>query len=141
MTREILSSPIAHERMSAALAFLAGRPRDAPLLVVASSLDAAQGLLRRAAQAHGAVFGWYRESLATLAGKLAALPLATQARAPLGGFGAEAAIARVVFELHARGELGRFARVAERPGMARNRSHAPVVSLPDHCRRVGGTAA
>ena len=119
MAREILSSPVAHERMSSALAWLADKPRDAPLLIVSSSLDAAQALLRRASEARVSVFGWYRESLSSLAARLSSVPLAGAGLTPLGGFGAEAAIARVVFELQAAGRLGRFARVAERPGLAR----------------------
>jgi ATP-dependent helicase/nuclease subunit B len=119
MAREILSSPVAHERMQRALAWLAARPRAEPLLVVSSSLPAADALLRRAAQARTALFGWQRESLVTLAAKTAATALAAEGRAPLSAFGAEAATARVVFELHAQGVLGRFAHVAERPGLGR----------------------
>jgi hypothetical protein len=119
MARELLSSPAADERMQCALAWLAAQPRDAPLLVVASSLDAAAALLRRALEARAALFGWHRESLATLAAKIAAPSLAARGLLPLGAFGAEAAAARVVFELHAQGGLGRFARVADRPGLSR----------------------
>jgi RecB family exonuclease len=109
--------------MNSALAWLAEQSRNAPLLVVAPSLDAGNALLREVAVASGPVFGWYRESVASLAARLSALALARGERASLGGFGALAICARALFELRAQGELGRFAAVAEQPGLARALAH------------------
>jgi ATP-dependent helicase/nuclease subunit B len=119
MTCEIHGSPIGGERLSRVREWLANQERGAPLLIIASSLDAAHQLLRIVAEQRTAMFGWYCESLASLAGKLAALPLAREGRAPLSGFGAEALCARVLFELRASASLGRFARVCEQPGLPR----------------------
>jgi RecB family exonuclease len=121
--RAIECSPIGRERLASALAWLAVRPRAEPLLVVAPSLDAGNALLREVAIELGPTFGWYRESVASLAARLAALPLARAAHAPLGGLGALALCARAVFELRAQDALGRFAALADQPGLARALAH------------------
>lgn len=117
--RVLVHSPVGDARMSAALGWLGARPRHAQVLIVASTLEAGRHLSRAAVAQGGSAFGWHCESLDTLAGALAALPLARAGLSPIGGFGVEALCARAVFELRARGELGRFAPVAELPGLSR----------------------
>jgi RecB family exonuclease len=117
--RVLISAGAGAERQRVALEWLARHARDGELLVVAPTLDAGQQLLRTAVQRGGSSFGWHGESLPSLAGKLAALPLARKGLSPLGAFGAEALAARSVFELRAEGQLGRFTDVADRPGLPR----------------------
>jgi RecB family exonuclease len=117
--RRLIVSAVGEERMRAALAWLQDKPRAEPLLIVGSSLEAANRLVRYAIQAHAAVFGWQRESLGTLVGKLAAEPLARKGLAPIGELALEAVAARVVFMQRELGELGRFTPIADRPGLAR----------------------
>jgi RecB family exonuclease len=117
--RVLISAGAGAERQRAALEWLGRHARDAELLVVAPTLDAGRQLLCTAVQRGGSSFGWHGESLVSLAGKLAALPLARKGLSPLGAFGAEALAARSVFELRTEGQLGRFTDVADRPGLPR----------------------
>ena len=88
-------------------------------MIVAASLDAANGLRREVARAKGAVFGWHRITFRGLAAALAAPALAERRMVPVGQLGAEAVAARAVRRLAAQSSLGRYERVAEGPGFAR----------------------
>lgn len=119
MPARILRSPRADERRNAALRWLAGHSAAAPLLVVGASFDAASDLVRRVALERGAVFGWQRTTLTRLAATLATPVLAATDIAPLGALAREALAQRVLGALRERGALGRFAPIAEGPGLAR----------------------
>jgi RecB family exonuclease len=112
-----IESPQGEIRFEAALRWMMVQERSRPLLVVAHSLDAARDLLRAATLKLQATFGWALESLTSLSTRLAALPLAERGLTAATPLALEAVCVRVVAELKARSELGRFAQVAERPGL------------------------
>ena len=91
--------------------------RSRPLLVVAHSLDAARDLLRAATLKLHATFGWALESLTSLSTRLAALPLAERGLAAATPLALEAVCVRAVAQLKGCLQLGRFAAVADRPGL------------------------
>lgn len=110
------------------MSWLLSQPPAARVLVLAASLDAANDLLRAVVQRTGAVFGWHRESLWSLAARLARIPLSQRALTPAGPLALEALCVRVVSELSAEGKLGRLADLADRPGLPRalNRTFAEL---------------
>ncbi|RYZ01166.1 MAG: PD-(D/E)XK nuclease family protein [Myxococcales bacterium] len=112
-----VESPHGEVRFEAALRWLTQQERARPLLVVAHSLDAARDLLRAATVKLHATFGWELESLSSLTTKLAALPLSARGLTVATPLALEAVCVRAVTELRAQGRLGRFARVADRPGL------------------------
>ena len=69
--------------------------------------------------AQGAAFGWHRTSLDRLALRLALPALSDAGLVPATRLALEALWARVVHQLEARSELGRFAAVADRPSLPR----------------------
>jgi RecB family exonuclease len=112
-----VESPNGEIRFHAALRWLTTQQRARPLLVVAHSLDAARDLLRAATLKLDATFGWALESLSSLSTRLAALPLAERGLTAATPLALEAVCVRAVAELKARSQLGRFAEVADRPGL------------------------
>jgi CRISPR/Cas system-associated exonuclease Cas4 (RecB family) len=115
----LITSPSAEARLERAREWLARRRRDEEVLIVGGSLDGALELTRQVA-AHGpATFGWHRLSLDRLALKLALPELSRLGLSPASQLALEALWARVVHELEGRGQLGRFAAVADRPGLPR----------------------
>lgn len=119
MPVRLVTSPAARARLGVAEAWLAARAPGEPVLVVGASPDAANELLRRAAHARGAAFGWHRATLLRLAMELAS-PLLAQARAvPVGALAIEAVATRVLHAEQRGGGLGRFSAVAGSPGLVR----------------------
>jgi ATP-dependent helicase/nuclease subunit B len=112
-----IESPHGEVRFEAALRWMMVQERSRPLLIVAHSLDAARDLLRAATLKLHATFGWALESLSSLSTRLAALPLAERGLTVATPLALEAVCVRAVAELKARSQLGRFAPVAERPGL------------------------
>lgn len=112
-----IESPHGEVRFEAALRWMMAQERSRPLLVLAHSLDAARDLLRAATLKLHATFGWALESLTSLSTRLAALPLAERGLTAATPLALEAVCVRAVAELKARSQLGRFAPVAERPGL------------------------
>jgi RecB family exonuclease len=125
-------SPSARERVGAALRWLAERRAGEPALVVAASADAASELLRGAASARGAAFGWHRATLARVAAELARPALAAEGLVPAGALAAQALVARVVHGLSLARRLGRLEAVAPGPGLVR--ALARTVSDLRHAR-------
>jgi ATP-dependent helicase/nuclease subunit B len=119
MPATLVSAASARQRLVRAAAWLAAQPRDAEILVVAASFDAAHELLRELAASRGAAFGWHRRSLARLAADLAAESLARDDAVPIGPAAAEAVVARVLHEQRASGLAKRLAHCADGPGLAR----------------------
>lgn len=112
-----IESPHGEVRFESALRWMMLQERSRPLLVVAHSLDAARDLLRAATLNLHATFGWALESLSSLSTRLAALPLAERGLTAATPLALEAVCVRVVAELGSRSRLGRFAPVADRPGL------------------------
>jgi RecB family exonuclease len=122
--RSLLRSPSAAVRLDRAADWLAARGAHTEVLVVAPTLEAASELCRAALALRGAgaaSFGWHRVTIPRLAASLAGPTLAERALAPAGRLVLEALAARVVFSLaqHDEKTLGRFAAVADRPGLPR----------------------
>lgn len=89
------------------------------MLIIGGSVDGALELGRLVSRELPATFGWRRTSLDGLALKLAMPGLAKLGRSPATHLALEALWARVVHELHARGQLGRLEPVALLPGLPR----------------------
>ncbi|HTO97996.1 MAG TPA: PD-(D/E)XK nuclease family protein [Myxococcales bacterium] len=115
--RSLLTSAAVRARLDAARQWLCAQGPQARVLVVGASPDAAADLVREAALACGAAFGWQRFTLARLAAVVAAEALAERGLSPLSPLGMEAVCARVIQEL--KGSLGRFEPIGQEPGLPR----------------------
>ena len=124
-TKHLLcESPRASLRLAMASQLLHGLPSESPLLIVASSHASAQWLVAEAlGQLGGARFAWHKRTLASLTEELALPALAAQQRVMLRGLGMLGLCARVVEEQAHRRALGRYTRIAQRPGFARALAH------------------
>jgi RecB family exonuclease len=106
-------------RVGAAADWLRAKPRDAELLILAPTWEAADDLVRSDATQVGARFGLKRLTLDRLARQLASPELANRRRVPANELSLAAVVARVVHDLQAEGALGHFTPVAKRPGFSR----------------------
>ncbi|HYY53598.1 MAG TPA: PD-(D/E)XK nuclease family protein [Myxococcales bacterium] len=113
--RELVTSAAASARLDLARDWLCERGPAARALVVAATQEAAAEVVRAAAAACGAAFGWQRFTLGRLAAVVAADAMAARGLSPLSPLGVEAMCARVVHQL--RGRLGKFDPVAMQPGL------------------------
>jgi RecB family exonuclease len=113
-TVRLLVASDAAARLAAAADWLAGRPHDAELLVVAATWEACDDLVREATRP--ARFGTTRLTLDRLAARLAAPALAAGGRAIATGLSLAAVAARAVHAARAAEALTYFAPVAARPG-------------------------
>ncbi|MBS2014168.1 MAG: PD-(D/E)XK nuclease family protein [Deltaproteobacteria bacterium] len=123
MSRAVLVSPSAEQRLERAAAWLAARP-ERHVTIVGASIEASAEIARRALAARGgrASFGWQRSTLGVLAVGLARPELARRGLVPVGGLALEAACARIVHAAHRKrggSALGRFAPIGDRPGLPR----------------------
>src|SRR5258708_5168246 len=130
--RLIFRSPAASRRVRRAVDFLVARRKSAQVGVVGASADAAAQVARAASLEAGGSFGWYRFTLTRLAGTLASHALGSRGLTAAGPLSLEAICARIVHVLGTDG-LGRFAAIADRPGLPR----ALARSL-DELRMAGG---
>ena len=87
--------------------------------MVGATLDAASELLRVVAARVPAAFGWERLTLGRLAALAASRALRERELSPLSPLGVEAVCARLVHQLGAKDQLGRFQPVWKQPGLAR----------------------
>ncbi len=115
----ILQSPLAVERIAGATEFIRGFDATNELVLVGSSREAIDDLVRGIVTAAGATFGLHRFSLTQLAARLAAPKLALDGRAPASSIGNDAVAARAVYEALSNGQLRYFGPVARFPGFAR----------------------
>ena len=118
-SRSLVTSSSAHVRLRHAAEWLCRRPSSERVLVIGTTLDGPSELLREVATRVPASFGWERITLARLAGLVAAKALRDRELSPLSPLGVEAVCARLVHQLGARQELGRFQPVWKQPGLAR----------------------
>jgi len=114
----IFRAPAAATRIRRGVEFLLSHGVAAEVVVVGASADAAAHVARTAAHQAGGSFGWYRFTLARLAGALAAHDLGDRKLTPVGTLALEAVSARIVHDLGTEG-LGRFGAIADRPGLPR----------------------
>ncbi|HMJ15203.1 MAG TPA: PD-(D/E)XK nuclease family protein [Polyangiaceae bacterium] len=114
-----IESPHGAERFAEACGFLRAQEPGRELLVLGASIEAANTLIRGALAQGKAVFGWQRLTLNALAARLATTRLARRGVVVAPRLSLEAVCARVVAQLAASSELGRFEAVQDRPGLAR----------------------
>jgi RecB family exonuclease len=115
----VLQSPSAAERIAAATEFIRSFAGATELLLVGSSREAVDDLVRGLAHTSAATFGLHRFSFTQLAARLAIRRLAASGVTPSSAAGAEALAARVAYEAAVRSELPYFAPVTKFPGFAR----------------------
>jgi ATP-dependent helicase/nuclease subunit B len=115
----LIESAAADVRIERAAQWLAARAPGEEVVVVGATADAANELLRGAAQRAGAAFGWHRVTLPRLASILATAELVERGLAPIGGMACEAVAARALHRQEEKKGLGRYARAAHGPGLAR----------------------
>jgi ATP-dependent helicase/nuclease subunit B len=115
----ILQSPSAAERIAAAAEFIRSFAAATELLLVGSSREAVDDLVRELAHRSSATFGLHRFSFTQFAARLAIGKLAAAGVAPGSAVGAEALAVRAAYEAAMRNELPYFAPVAKFPGFAR----------------------
>jgi ATP-dependent helicase/nuclease subunit B len=131
----VLQSPSAAERIAAAAEFIRSFAAATELLLVSSSREAVDDLVRRLAHTSGATFGLHRFSLTQFAARLAIGRLAAAGVTPSSAVGAEALAVRAAYEAAIRNELPYFAPVTKFPGFAR----ATAATIGD--LRAAGIAA
>ncbi|MCA9616738.1 MAG: PD-(D/E)XK nuclease family protein, partial [Myxococcales bacterium] len=119
MTLRFVSSPSAAARLDAARRWLRDQPSDGLVRVVATTRDAAARLVREATVERGALFGWEALSSGAFVVRAALLPLAGAGRSPAGSLAHEALAARTLDRLRREAKLGRYAKLADRPGLPR----------------------
>src|SRR5580692_1998199 len=115
----VLQSPSAAERIAAAAEFIRSFAPATEVLLVGSSREAVDDLVRGFASTSGATFGLHRFSLTQLAARLAMGRLAAAEITPSSAVGAEALAVRAAYEAATRNELPYFAPVANFPGFGR----------------------
>jgi hypothetical protein len=115
----VVQSPAAADRVAAAAEFIRSFASATELLVVGSSREAVDDLVRGLAHDIGATFGLHRFSFTQLAARLAIGKLAAAGVAPSSAVGAEAMAVRAAYEAAMRNGLPYFAPVTKFPGFVR----------------------
>ncbi|WP_437928066.1 PD-(D/E)XK nuclease family protein [Sorangium sp. So ce291] len=119
MPHVLITSPSAAARLDRAVGWLRRRRPAERVLLVGASVESVSELARSSIRGRRATFGWHRLTLGRLAAALAMPALAARGLVPASGLAIEALSARAIDGLAQDGLLGRFARVADRPGLPR----------------------
>ncbi|WP_437689841.1 PD-(D/E)XK nuclease family protein [Sorangium sp. So ce176] len=119
MPHVLITSPSAAARLDRAAGWLRRRRPADRVLLVGASVEAVSELARASIRGYRATFGWHRLTLGRLAAALAMPALAARGLVPASALAIEALCARALDGLAHDGLLGRFARVADRPGLPR----------------------
>ncbi|WP_437548756.1 PD-(D/E)XK nuclease family protein [Sorangium sp. So ce367] len=119
MPHAVITSPSAAARIDRAVGWLRRRRPAERVLLVGASVEAVSELARASIRGRRATFGWHRLTLGRLAAALAMPALAERGLVPASALAIEALCARTLDGLAQDGLLGRFARVADRPGLPR----------------------
>ena len=109
----------AHARIGHVRDVLRDVRSDAAIAIVSASREAASDVLRDVARSRAATFGWHRTTLSALARTIAAPTHLAEGLALAGMLTLEGLCARVVHTLRPGEGLGRFAPIADRPGLPR----------------------
>jgi len=117
--RIVVGSARAELRLARAVSWLGLRGATTRLVIVGHTLEVASEVAREAGAQLRQTFGWERTTLSRLAAALAAPALAERGLVASGRLSLEALSTRVVHRLAEKEELGRFASVADRPGLPR----------------------
>ncbi|HTU58642.1 MAG TPA: hypothetical protein VMF89_09410, partial [Polyangiales bacterium] len=112
-------SACAAERRERAAAFLRSLPRAAPALIIVPNPNAGLWLMQDVLSPGDARFEWRRISLEQQCRALARPTLLQAGKSSLSPVAAQALSTRVMLDLAARAELGRFAAVSSQPGFGR----------------------
>jgi ATP-dependent helicase/nuclease subunit B len=112
-------SPRAAARLDVARQWLCDRGRAGEVVIVGATLEAATDLTRTVGGGLGGYFGWHRFTLPQLAWSLGRESLARRGLVPVSPLALAAVSARVVHRASEEGTLGRFAAIADRPGLPR----------------------
>lgn len=105
-------------RLARVREWLGARGASERILLVAPTLDAANGLARSTL---GEIsFGWERTTPSLLAARLALGEMAARASVPVTPLALEAICARAIARLKAASELGRYEALADQPGLGRS---------------------
>ena len=126
MSRHYFRSPRAADRIEAARSFLGALKGGEPFLVVAPSRHPADRLTQEFTRGRGssaASFGAYRFGFLLLADRLAGPELSGRGLRRLTPATRLAAVVRVLHRAGKEGSLGRFAKVADGPGLATRLAH------------------
>ncbi|WP_437814013.1 PD-(D/E)XK nuclease family protein [Sorangium sp. So ce1078] len=119
MPHALITSPSAAARLDRAVGWLRRRRPAERVLLVGASVEAVSELARASIRGRRATFGWHRLTLGRVAAALAMPALAERGLVPASALAIEALCARAIDGLAQDGLLGRFARVADRPGLPR----------------------
>ncbi|AUX28368.1 MULTISPECIES: PD-(D/E)XK nuclease family protein [Sorangium] len=119
MPHAVITSPSAAARLDRAVGWLRRRRPAERVLLVGASVEAVSELARASIRGRRATFGWHRLTLGRVAAALAMPALAARGLVPASALAIEALCARAIDGLAQDGLLGRFARVADRPGLPR----------------------
>src|SRR6516225_4908891 len=119
MSVTVVTSAANHHRIAFGQDWLKARRPVEELLIIGSTLGAANEIARSLARAKGASFGYHRMTLGQLAAALARPVLAAQRTVPLGALGIQAVANRAIHKLSEIGGLGRYAKLTGGPGFAR----------------------
>ncbi|WP_437600151.1 PD-(D/E)XK nuclease family protein [Sorangium sp. So ce590] len=119
MPHALITSPSAAARLDRAVGWLRRRRPAERVLLVGASVEAVSELARASIRGRRATFGWHRLTLGRVAAALAMPALAARGLVPASPLAIEALCARAIGGLAQDGLLGRFARVADRPGLPR----------------------
>ena len=137
MSATVFRSPSGALRQERAVRELERIGTSAEACVLGATAEAADEIARVVTARAGASFGWHRMTVRRLAGVLAAPVLAARGVSTASGLSLEALCVRLVRHV-ARGRLGRFATLADRPGLPRALAKtveelrlADVSGLPD----------
>jgi ATP-dependent helicase/nuclease subunit B len=115
----VITSAAGHHRIARCRDWLKARAPAEEILIIGTTLGAANELARSLAQEKRASFGYHRLTLAQLASALARPVLTAQRTVPLGALGIQAVANRAIHRLSEAGGLGRYAKLTSGPGFAR----------------------
>jgi ATP-dependent helicase/nuclease subunit B len=116
MALSVITSAAGHQRVACGLDWLKARAPAEEVLILGSTLIAANEIGRSLARAKGASFGYYRMTLGQLSSTLARQALTAQNLVPLGALGARAIANRAIYKLGETNALGRYAELTDAPG-------------------------
>ena len=115
----VVTSAANHHRITRGWDWLKARAPAEEVLIIGTTLGAANEIARSLAQTKGASFGYHRMTLGQLASALTRPALSAQRIVPLGTLGIQAIANRAIYKLSQAGGLGRYANLTNGPGFAR----------------------
>jgi ATP-dependent helicase/nuclease subunit B len=118
-TKRIIASPDAVARLTIARDWLTRQAKNDTLVVVGATWEAAADVVREVSLELGSSFGWRSFSLVQLERELSRRARSEEGLVAIGTVVVQAVCTRIVHLAEASGRLGRFAPIADRPGLPR----------------------